>query len=305
MTILAEQSAPDWGSVSEQIRCPMCEYDLRGLTEPRCPECGFVFRWDEILDRTRRRHEYLFEHHPEKNFRSFLRTLVGGLFPWSFWRSLHPTQRPDLRRLWRYRSIIMGLSWLPFLALMVSSVAAMSKARRPILMGVSFAGIIGDLFKGKPNYVTVIIQPLVRTSQGSFVVLMTFLLLMLPTLFGIPLSIFQSTMRQAKIEGHHVQRCIVYSYDVVVWPALLIMALTLTMMFAPPKIYRIEEYALSWTLLLMFPLVWLVMGLRLAFACRLYLRLRHALAVVLACLVVVFLLVVFLIVFVGQLVIYA
>src|ERR1041384_6940136 len=102
--------APDWETIAEKIRCPLCEYDLRGLTEPRCPECGFAFRWEEILDRTRRKHDYLFEHHPEKSFRSFVRTVCNGLIPWKFWRSLHVTQRPDIRRLYKYRAIVMGVA---------------------------------------------------------------------------------------------------------------------------------------------------------------------------------------------------
>ena len=27
--------APPWESVSHDVRCPLCEYNLRGLTEPR------------------------------------------------------------------------------------------------------------------------------------------------------------------------------------------------------------------------------------------------------------------------------
>lgn len=34
--------------------CPKCDYDLRGLPEERCPECGTEFRWDEVRKRARR-----------------------------------------------------------------------------------------------------------------------------------------------------------------------------------------------------------------------------------------------------------
>jgi len=30
------------------MRCPRCEYNLTGLTDPRCPECGTTFDWDDI-----------------------------------------------------------------------------------------------------------------------------------------------------------------------------------------------------------------------------------------------------------------
>ena len=40
---------PDWDSIPDEILCPLCEYNLRGIPEPRCPECGFKFEWDEVL----------------------------------------------------------------------------------------------------------------------------------------------------------------------------------------------------------------------------------------------------------------
>ena len=61
--------APDWMQVEHAVLCPLCEYELRGLVDPRCPECGYRFNWPELLDPTLRRHEYLFEHHPRHKFR--------------------------------------------------------------------------------------------------------------------------------------------------------------------------------------------------------------------------------------------
>src|SRR3954470_18282871 len=76
----------------EQLHCPICDYDLRGLPEPRCPECGFRFTWEELRDPRRHAHRYLFEHHPERNVSSFFQTLLRGLRPGRFWRELHPAQ---------------------------------------------------------------------------------------------------------------------------------------------------------------------------------------------------------------------
>ncbi len=39
----AAASSPDWSVIQEDILCPLCEYDLRMLAEPRCPECGYRF----------------------------------------------------------------------------------------------------------------------------------------------------------------------------------------------------------------------------------------------------------------------
>src|SRR5438876_5459084 len=93
---------PEWSALGEESRCPLCEYNLRGLSEPRCPECGYRFDWAELLDPTRRAHPYLFEHHAERNLWSFVRTLIGGWRPALFWRSLHPTQPSRPRRIALY-----------------------------------------------------------------------------------------------------------------------------------------------------------------------------------------------------------
>jgi len=30
------------------LRCPQCDYNLTGLSEPRCPECGEAFDWEQV-----------------------------------------------------------------------------------------------------------------------------------------------------------------------------------------------------------------------------------------------------------------
>ena len=114
--------------------------------------------WEEILDRTRRRHKYLFEHHPEKSFRSFVATLVGGLFPWSFWRSLHPTQRPDLRRLWKYRSVILGLAWLPLTSTTAES--ARSDMERRATRGIILSSVTTRYLLGFAFHAGSLMEPL-------------------------------------------------------------------------------------------------------------------------------------------------
>src|SRR6476646_822679 len=39
-----DPSSPDWEHIQRDIRCPLCEYNLRGLIESRCPECGRYFQ---------------------------------------------------------------------------------------------------------------------------------------------------------------------------------------------------------------------------------------------------------------------
>src|SRR5215212_1306561 len=98
----AHDAPPDWGAVADAVACPLCGYELRGLTEPRCPECGYAFAWHEILDPNRRLHPYLFEHHPERPVSSFAQTVYGGLNPRAFWELLRPNQPSSVRRLVGY-----------------------------------------------------------------------------------------------------------------------------------------------------------------------------------------------------------
>jgi hypothetical protein len=62
---IAALASPDWARQTDDVSCPMCEYNLRGLAEPRCPECGYRFAWKDLLDAKARAHAYLYEHHPE------------------------------------------------------------------------------------------------------------------------------------------------------------------------------------------------------------------------------------------------
>lgn len=46
-----ENSGPAWDTISHPVQCPQCGYELRGISDPRCPECGLHFRWEVLLSR--------------------------------------------------------------------------------------------------------------------------------------------------------------------------------------------------------------------------------------------------------------
>src|SRR5215207_1118651 len=90
------------------LHCPLCDYDLRGLVEPRCPECGHAFDRQELRDWRDRQHPWLFEHHPRRNAASFARTLFTSLvLPRRFWRGVRPVNTPVPRRLALYVLLVL------------------------------------------------------------------------------------------------------------------------------------------------------------------------------------------------------
>ena len=121
---------PNWDSLTEQITCPMCAYNLRGLVEPRCPECGYRFTWPDMLDPRRRLHPYLFEHHPEKSLRSFLRTAIAGWLPRRFWTSLHPFQPSKPGRLIRYWVYAVSVYVLAVVASVLANAIVIANTNR-------------------------------------------------------------------------------------------------------------------------------------------------------------------------------
>jgi len=197
------------------VLCPLCGYDLRGLIEPRCPECGYRFVWAELLDRKLNTHPYLFEHHPRNNIWSFVRTAIGGLNPVRFWRTLQPQMTPRPRRLLKY--------WIVCTIL-------------PALLGATLlaATAMADHFYPPFSPLTLLARrhgwprqpppqppprpPLVDTLD-QLSVLATALIFSAGVVVAwtistfLALLVFQQTMDRAQIRRIHVARCVGYSFD--------------------------------------------------------------------------------------------
>jgi hypothetical protein len=223
---------------SEDVHCPMCEYNLRGLSEPRCPECGFRFEWAELRDARRRPHRYLFEHHPEANVKSFWKTVAGGLRPWRFWKELHPGMPSRPGRLVLYWLIGCALAFAAVLAFAVplAKTLASAAAQVRLLETQNYSPVTQD-----PNYLPNMLdanypmpprreffhwlwltEPTLRMAAE-----LTALVLAWPWLTLAVLMIFRVSMSRARVRSIHVVRCIVYGYDAIVWAALLLIVLWL------------------------------------------------------------------------------
>ena len=148
MTPTLPAGLPDGWLFDRDLNCPECSYNLRMLSQPQCPECGTVFRWQTLLhvgcprcgegletiddgqcprcglelnwekllgeaDPALHRH---FEY-TTKPIRTIIPTWFAALRPARFWRRI-PLESPPavtrLRWLWRIALIV------PVLALIVA-----------------------------------------------------------------------------------------------------------------------------------------------------------------------------------------
>lgn len=196
--------APDWAAIREEIDCPLCGYNLRGLSEPLCPECGYRFDWPDLLDPTRRRHPWLFEHHPTHNVWSFFKTLVRNFRPGRFWKELHPGQPSRPGRLVIY--------WMP------GAVLAIVPLVLPVLhRWTQWAAWPTTWMWRRPS----LLSDLWRDDSFRGLLSLCVLAAVFPWLNVLALLIFQQSMGRAKVKAGHVMRCGMYSGDVILWWGLL------------------------------------------------------------------------------------
>lgn len=98
---LLRDDGPRWDAVTFEVLCPRCDYNLRLLTQPRCPECGLELEWRKVLDDSARQSRFLFEHHWRRRpFWSYLKTFAAGLRPKKFWQSVSIHDHIHARPLW-------------------------------------------------------------------------------------------------------------------------------------------------------------------------------------------------------------
>lgn len=293
-------SAPDWEAFTGEVQCPLCSYNLRGLTEPRCPECGYASTWTELLDVEQRRHPYLFEHQDGRRARSFFRTLVGGLRPARFWKSLHANHQVYLGRLLAYWALTATIALASGFGIryvvdgfelwrdnesgrrFVMASSARPVGARYVQQGIqtygSLAAYLDVEFPLPPA--RRFFNEVIARSGLAVPLKLTVLVVLWPVATFAALMIFVASMRRARVRRVHVLRCAVYSGDVAAWLAVPWLATLLVR----GDIHGRREMM---TALVVALVLWAVASYRLLAAYRHYLRFDHAAGVVLATQVIV------------------
>ena len=287
----------DWSTISENIECPLCLYNLRGLTEPRCPECGYQFQWIDLLDPNRRRHRYLFEHHPERNMWSFFRTLLSGVRPRKFWSDLKPTHIVRPRRLvfyWVLCSCLVPLLPIAQAVYLGTNLARSNAWTRLWVMTGPYSNP-----QSRQQYVDsnlplppsrAFFRQYWELLNGNFVSeasVEVASILAWPWLTFAAQMVFRASMRKAKVQKGHVLRCVIYCADTsVLYTAVVMLAVTCVIVAAfLQHRANVGSYFAFWLLLG----VWTLRLDRLVTAYRKYLQFDHPFLTVLASQIIVLL----------------
>ena len=210
---------PDWSSSSSDVRCPLCDYNLRGLTEPRCPECGYAFEWGEVLSPPPSL-PYLFECQPGRNVRSFVATQVRGWVPRRFWRELRPEVAIRRGRLLLY--------WLMSAALMLAlmSPGLFTAGDAFFTRRATSRAMLSRAWAGDPRLAQVLASAVPPWNTFPFSrsvfryddalggrALAAVGFLAWPWLTFAVLQVFAVSMRRARVRRWHVLRCVLYACD--------------------------------------------------------------------------------------------
>lgn len=190
-------------ATDEDVLCPLCEYNLRGLVEPRCPECGYRFEWSELLDASLRPPALLFEHARRRWVRSFVCTRAAGwLPPLFFGRWLRPSYAVVGRRLLVYWWLSVMTFLLVPLGTLAFFLASYSLGSSQTLSGALDVSpqVAAAWFTENRAFVPAITSALVLWAAW-------------PWLTYGALLIFTDSMRRANVKREHVMRCAIYSCD--------------------------------------------------------------------------------------------
>lgn len=299
-------AAPDWNQIQREVLCPLCDYNLRGLIEPRCPECGHGFLWSELLRQSNLHPPWLFEYRKSRKFTSIVLTFFWSQTPGRFWLAVRPTQEPVVRRLILYSLCVASLA---FVMIVADRSAIAGKYYYSIIQSRREGKAYAELSMRRPSYRAMVLKEygsvdamidrrypiaslldVVRLmARNSEQVGIVFLLAAIawPWLTLGSLLIFLRSMRKSQVKIAHVLRCAIYSTDVI----SLLMLVPAGFLIIPPLVTATLRnlYVGSWNWNVFLAgwlcvplLLGMIVAWKLAAAYRQYLGFPHAVAVAVA-----------------------
>jgi hypothetical protein len=295
-------AAPDWDQIEAEYRCPLCEYNLRGLIEPRCPECGYTFQWCELETNRVRLHPWLFEHHPKRNIRSWLRTTAMAWLPRRFWKQLQPTHLISIRRLVIFYLVSLIMLVAAYIGMLTPRAIAVAQSNAIDVQWFvqQHATSYEQSYNQPPS------EPQLRAFERQFIqsapvsplrVLQNSLLLRPPDrprklsalcalgcaaawpwLTLLSLQAFRISMRQARIRKVHMLRLAIYGTNCALWIASGSMLLAGVLSFQQnPNFLNPRSHDMMVAAVVLG--TWLISVYHLGMAARHYLRFSFAFAV--------------------------
>ena len=222
------EGVPDDWRLDRDLPCPQCRYNLRTLHTPRCPECGLVYYWEEVLrvecPRCGKRLTHqdrsdcaacgldlnwavmlggapqapdMYEYSARPLRRAFP-TAAAVLLPKRFWKSFSLEMPPNVSRLRAWRRIA--------LLTVVSCIVARCVT------------II--------HYVTINWWSTGKLDLDwlSAPIAYAAMLLGVPLMTALILPLFTPTLAKFRIRDDQIARCMSYAYAGAAWTALFLAA---------------------------------------------------------------------------------
>lgn len=260
----------EWDNIDHEVACPRCDYNLRGLAEPRCPECGHQFKWSDVLRLKRFPRVFLYEYAAPSDVLRLLQTFLLSLLPRQFWQRVTPLMPVVARRLvlfWWMGTVLFGLT--------VLAAAWVQTYRDPPPPAFVF-------FRTLDN-------PLYNLSLGNAwggrglqVLVLLSLLVVWPWFTTACFWLFRVSLRRADIRLAHWFRCVVYSGDIIWIVGAVVLVLTFIEIDQPmPGVLKwISKRTLlegdGLTVVAGLLCLEVILTYRLVIAARMYLAIQHA-----------------------------
>jgi hypothetical protein len=194
---------------ADPLLCPLCDYNLHGLPEPRCPECGYAFDWEELRLAVSERKSWFFEHAQRKRIRALIRTAGLTFAPRRLWRKVSAGHYSSPGRLAVFAAVC--LLWMP--VLMVLSLGAIAAYigwanMTGFVAGTKFADYVEEWL----NLASIAGERLYREVLNRAWPVLLVVTLASPFVSSFALNIFGTTLRSAGVKRIHAARAIVYAW---------------------------------------------------------------------------------------------